>query len=64
MGFNMALLALRNDFKKWSFILWIVIIALSVYVFANWGAQGKIGQPTSVIASVDGDEILFKEYVE
>ncbi len=60
----MALLALRNDFKKWSFILWIVIIALSVYVFANWGAQGKIGQPTSVIASVDGDEILFKEYVE
>ena len=60
----MALLALRNDFKKWSFILWIVIIALSVYVFANWGAQGKIGAPTSVIASVDGDNILFKEYVE
>lgn len=60
----MALLALREDFKKWSFILWIVIIALSVYVFANWGAQGKIGQPTSVVAWVDGDEILFKEYVE
>ncbi len=60
----MALLALRNDFKKWSFILWIVIIALSVYVFANWGAQGKIGAPTSVIAWVNGDKILFKEYVE
>lgn len=60
----MALLALRNDFKRWSFILWIVIIALSLYVFANWGAQGKIGQPTSVIAWVGGDEILFKEYVE
>ncbi|PJB77275.1 MAG: hypothetical protein CO090_09025 [Acidobacteria bacterium CG_4_9_14_3_um_filter_49_7] len=60
----MALLALREDFKKWSFILWIVIIALSLYVFANWGAQGKIGQPTSVIAWVGGDEILFKEYVE
>ncbi len=44
-------------------ILWLVIIALSVYVFVNWGAKGQIGTPTSVIAWFDGEEIQFQEYV-
>jgi peptidyl-prolyl cis-trans isomerase D len=42
----------------------LVIIALSWYVFANWGAGGRLGAPSSVVAKVDGDEILFKEYVK
>ena len=44
-------------------LLWAVIIALSVYVFVNWGAKGQIGTPTSVIAWFDGQEIQFQEYV-
>ncbi|BBB31898.1 peptidyl-prolyl cis-trans isomerase D [Thermotomaculum hydrothermale] len=44
-------------------LLWAVIIALSVYVFVNWGAKGQIGTPTSVIAWFDGNEIQFQEYV-
>ncbi len=44
-------------------LLWAVIIALSVYVFVNWGAKGQIGTPTSVIAWFDGEEIQFQEYV-
>jgi len=60
----MALQALRSNLKSLSWILWLVIIALSIYVFANWGAQGQLGAPTSVVAWVDGEEILYKEYVE
>ena len=56
--------SMRNNLKSLSWILWIVVIALSVYVFANWGAQGQLGAPTSVVAWVDGDEILYKEFVE
>ena len=44
-------------------LMWAVIIALSIYVFVNWGAKGQIGAPTSVIAWFDGDEIQFQEYV-
>ncbi len=44
-------------------LLWAIIIALSVYVFVNWGAKGQIGTPTSVIAWFDGEEIQFQEYV-
>ncbi len=44
-------------------LLWAVIIALSVYVFVNWGAKGQIGTPTSVIAWFNGEEIQFQEYV-
>ncbi len=55
---------LRSNLKSLSWILWLVIIALSWYVFANWGAGGRLGAPSSVVAKVDGDEILFKEYVK
>ncbi len=56
--------SMRNNLKSLSWILWLVIIALSIYVFANWGAQGRLGAPTSVVAWVDGHEILFKDYVQ
>ena len=56
--------SMRNNLKSLSWILWLVVIALSVYVFANWGAQGQLGAPTSVVAWVDGEEILYKEFVE
>lgn len=55
---------LKSNLKSLSWILWLVIIALSWYVFANWGAGGNLGAPSSVVASVDGDEIVFKEYVK
>jgi len=55
---------LRSNLKSLSWILWLVIIALSWYVFANWGAGGRLGAPSSVVATVDGSEILFKEYVK
>ncbi len=54
----------RDEMKSLSIILWLVIIALSVYVFVNWGAKGQIGTPTSVIAWFDGEEIQFQEYVK
>lgn len=56
--------SMRNNLKSLSWILWLVVIALSVYVFANWGAQGRLGAPTSVVAWVDGEEIVFKDYVQ
>lgn len=58
----MALKVLRDNLKKLFWVLWIVIAALVVLIFFEWGGYGQYGTAGGDVAATVGDEeISFGE---
>ena len=58
------LTTMRQSIRSLQSILWLVIAAFIVTIFYAWGKGGVANNPQGVLAWVDGQEILYRDYDE
>lgn len=56
------LTTMRQSIRSLQSILWLVIAAFVVTIFYAWGKGGAANNPAGILAWVDGEEILYRDY--
>ncbi len=56
------LTSMRESIRSLQAILWLVIAAFVVTIFYAWGKGGAANNPTGIVAWVDGDQLLYRDY--
>ncbi|MGD2063468.1 MAG: SurA N-terminal domain-containing protein [Nitrospirota bacterium] len=58
------LTTMRQSIRSLQSVLWLVIAAFIVTIFYAWGKGGAANNPAGILAWVDGDEILYRDYAQ
>ena len=58
------LTTMRQSIRSLQSVLWLVIAAFILTIFYAWGKGGAANNPRGVVAWVDGDQILYRDYAE
>jgi peptidyl-prolyl cis-trans isomerase D len=58
------LTTMRQSIRSLQWVLWAVIAAFILTIFYAWGKGGAANNPRGVVAWVDGDQILYRDYAE
>jgi peptidyl-prolyl cis-trans isomerase D len=58
------LTTMRQSIRSLQSILWLVIAAFIVTIFYAWGKGGAANNPAGILAWVDGQEILYRDYAQ
>jgi len=56
------LTTMRQSIRSLQSILWLVIAAFIITIFYAWGKGGAANNPAGILAWVDGEEILGRDY--
>jgi len=58
------LTTMRQSIRSLQSILWLVIAAFIITIFYAWGKGGAANNPSGILAWVDGQEILYRDYAQ
>jgi peptidyl-prolyl cis-trans isomerase D len=58
------LTTMRQSIRSLQSILWLVIAAFIITIFYAWGKGGAANNPAGILAWVDGEEILHRDYAQ
>jgi len=58
------LTTMRQSIRSLQSILWLVIAAFIITIFYAWGKGGAANNPSGILAWVDGEEILYRDYAQ
>lgn len=58
------LTTMRQSIRSLQSVLWLVIAAFIVTIFYAWGKGGAANNPAGILAWVDGEEILYRDYAQ